>query len=160
MTAQIVSRGLFGNPLGWPEMLSQMLLIWASVLGAVGAAKRADLVRIESLLDRFPGRMRRVAEGIGVASVLFLLAVLAWKGLQLTQRTSTSAHPLPVTWAWGYAAAPAFSVLMAVRLIQMSFLGYRFDFVEASFGPHDAAVPSEFGNLVAGEGKLAAGESK
>lgn len=144
MMMQIVSRGILNNPLGWPEMLSQMLLIWASVLGAVGAAKRWALVRMESLLNSLPQQPRRLAEWIGLVAVCVLLVMLAWKGTQLAQRISTVAHPLPVTWAWGYAAAPVFSVLMLVRLFQIHVLSYRFVFVEA---------PGDAGLAPAGEAK-------
>lgn len=153
MFVQIVSRGIFNNPLGWPEMLSQMLLIWASVLGAIGAAKRSELVRMESLLTRLPEPARRIAELLGAATIFVLLAMLAWKGLQLAQRNTTIAHPLPVTWAWGYAAAPVFSVLMCIRLVQLQFLSYRFAFVETAFGARPASLAFEFGNPAAGEGK-------
>ena len=42
-----------------------------------------------------------------------------------------SATTLPLTWAWLYSAAAAFSVLMYARLIQTQLFKYRFAFVEA-----------------------------
>lgn len=136
---QITARSAFNAPLVWPEMLAQFLFLWASVLGTVGAIKRFELIRIDSLLLWAPRPVRAVLEWIGWVSICALLVVLGFKGWQLAMRTTTLATPLPITWAWGYAAAPTFSICALLRLCQMKFFDYRFMLVE-SFLPDPPAV--------------------
>ena len=62
IATQVFMRTLFGAPLSWPEELSQFLFVWASVLGAVGAAKRFGLVRVETIAEKFPKGVGRVVD--------------------------------------------------------------------------------------------------
>jgi TRAP-type transport system small permease protein len=129
---QVCLRTVFGSPLEWPEELSQFLMVWASALGAVGAIKRAALVRVDYLVERVPPSLRRLFDSIVLVIVGSVLVVLGWAGWELTHRTSTVATVLPITWAWAYAAAPVFSILGLVRLAQSRVLGHRFTFFEVA----------------------------
>ena len=129
MVLQVGLRTLFGAPLEWPEELSQFLMVWASALGAVGAIKRAALVRVDYVLESLSPTGRNVVEWAICGAICGILAILGWTGWQLTSRTATVATALPITWAWAYAAAPILSVLAIVRLLQ-SRLGYQFAFFE------------------------------
>jgi TRAP-type C4-dicarboxylate transport system permease small subunit len=143
MAAQVCLRSFFGAPLSWPEELSQFLFVWASALGAVGAGKRHGLVRLEAVAEKLPPAVGRVVDRLILAAIVFLLAILGWKGWQLGANTSFAAATLPLTWAWLYAAAPAFSVLMTVRLVQLQLLGYRFAFIESLVaGERGAPAPA------------------
>jgi TRAP-type C4-dicarboxylate transport system permease small subunit len=110
----------------------QFLIVWASALGAVGAIKRVALVRVDYLVTRVPRSVCRLFDGIVVVTVCGVLVVLGWAGWQLTQRTSTVATVLPITWAWAYAAAPVLSILGMVRLVQSRVIGYRFALFEVA----------------------------
>lgn len=130
MALQLGLRTIFAAPLSWPEELSQFLFVWASTLGAVGAAKRVGLVRIESLVERLPGALQTVLAYLTLVVTIILVGLLGWKGWQLAVRTSFTAAALPITWAWAYSAAPTFAVLVVARLIQLQIFGYRFTFIE------------------------------
>jgi TRAP-type transport system small permease protein len=130
MAVQVFMRSVFSAPLSWPEELSQFLFVWASVLGAVGAAKRFGLVRVESIAEKFPPGARKVLEIVILVAVGVLLAVLGWQGSQMAARSTYAATTLPVTWAWMYSAAAVFAVLMYARLLQAQVFRYRFTFVE------------------------------
>ncbi|WP_108663086.1 TRAP transporter small permease [Acuticoccus kandeliae] len=130
MALQLVLRGVFDNPLGWPEVVSQFLLVWASLLGAVGAAKRSALVQVDVVVRALPVPARRIVEIVGLVAIAVLLVVLGRYGFRLTSRVRTIASPLPITWAWCYAAAPVFVVLMALRLVQTKLFRHSFVFLE------------------------------
>jgi len=134
MMAQVVLRTLFAMPLSWPEELSQFLFAWCSTLGAIGAYKRHGLVTLDLLTRRLADGSRIALQYLCAVLIAAVLAVVGWKGYQLASRTSFSAATLPVTWAWAYAAAPVFSVLMIVRMIQAQGLKYRFLFIERWLG--------------------------
>jgi len=134
MMAQVVLRTVFGAPLSWPEELSQFLFAWCSTLGAVGAYKRHGLVTLDLVTRRLPANWQTALRYLCALLIAALLAVVGWKGYQLAARTSFSAATLPVTWAWAYASAPAFSVLMLLRMVQMQGCKYRYLFVEHWLG--------------------------
>ena len=131
IATQVFMRTLFGAPLSWPEELSQFLFVWASVLGAVGAAKRFGLVRVETIAEKFPKGVGRVVDVVILVLVGGLLGVLGWQGWQMAARTTYAATTLPLTWAWMYSAAAVFAVLMYARLLQAQLFRYRFTFLEA-----------------------------
>lgn len=130
MATQVLLRTAFSAPLSWPEELSQFMFVWASTLGAVGAAKRFGLVRVTSLVDRLPAGMQRVLGYLILGIVGTLLGVLGWQGWQMTVRSTYAAATLPITWAWMYSAAAVFSALMFARLLQAQVFRYRFAFIE------------------------------
>ncbi len=130
MALQVFLRTVFSAPLEWPEELSQFLMVWASALGAVGAIKRAALVRVDYVLVRLPPALRNLVEWVICIAICATLVILGWTGWQLTVRTSTVATALPITWAFAYAAAPVFAILAIIRLLQTWLLGYRYAFFE------------------------------
>ncbi|ANN78061.1 TRAP transporter small permease [Bordetella flabilis] len=130
MAAQVLLRTLFDTPLSWPEELSQFLFVWCSALGAIGAYKRHGLVRLDLLTRGLSPRAQAALEYLCVLLIAVFLAVLGWKGYQLASRTSFSAATLPVTWAWAYAAAPVFSALMIVRMLQLQVFKREYRYLE------------------------------
>jgi len=130
MATQVLLRTAFSAPLSWPEELSQFMFVWASTLGAVGAAKRFGLVRVTSIVERFPVGMQRVIGYLVLGVVGVLLGVLGWQGWQMTVRSTYAAATLPITWAWMYSAAAVFAVLIFARLVQTQVFRYRFAFIE------------------------------
>lgn len=133
MAAQVFLRSAFSAPLSWPEELSQFFFVWASTLGAVGAAKRFGLVRVESLVEKLPHAVRRTLDVFILVTIAVLLGVLGWQGWQMAVRSTYAAATLPITWAWMYSAAPVFAVLLYGRLIQAQLFKYQFTFVETVF---------------------------
>lgn len=146
MAVQVVLRTLFDAPLTWPEELSQFLFVWASLLGAVGAIKRQHLIRLELVVEAMPRPLLPVVNVLVLVGCIAVLGLLGWYGWRLAGRTSFAATTLPITWAWAYAAAPAFAVLGIGRLLQRSLLSYRFVFIETVFASRrSAAQPVEVG---------------
>jgi TRAP-type C4-dicarboxylate transport system permease small subunit len=137
---QVFVRTVLSAPLSWPEELSQFLFVWASVLGAVGAAKRLGLVRMETIAEKLPAGLRPFAELSILVVVGALLAVLGWQGSQMAARTTYAATTLPITWAWMYSAATAFAVLVYARIIQAQLFKYRFTFVESVLADRRGAI--------------------
>ena len=130
MATQVFLRSVFSAPLSWPEELSQFLFVWASVLGAVGAAKRLGLVRVETVVEKLPAGARKALAILIVVAVGVLLAVLGWQGWQMAARSTYAATALPIPWAWMYSAAAVFAALMYARLLQAQLFRYRFTFIE------------------------------
>jgi TRAP-type C4-dicarboxylate transport system permease small subunit len=131
IAAQVFMRTLFNAPMSWPEELSQFLFVWASVLGAAGAAKRGGLVRVVTLAEKLPPVWQRILDLAVLLAIGVLLGVLGWQGWQMAARTTYAATTLPITWAWMYSAAAAFAMLIYARMLQAQLFRYRFTFIEA-----------------------------
>lgn len=130
IATQVFMRTVFSAPLSWPEELAQFLFVWASVLGAVGAAKRFGLVRVETIAEMFPPAIRRAVDIFVLVAIGVLLGVLGWQGWQMAARTTYAATTLPITWWWMYSAAAVFAVLVYTRMLQAQLFRYRFTFIE------------------------------
>lgn len=140
MATQVLLRTAFSAPLSWPEELSQFMFVWASTLGAVGAAKRFGLVRVTSIVERFPAGMQRVLDYLVLGVVGVLLGVLGWQGWQMTVRSTYAAATLPITWAWMYSAAAVFAALIFARVVQAQVFRYRFEFIETVLARRQVAL--------------------
>jgi len=140
LAAQVFMRTFLSAPLSWPEELAQFLFVWASSLGAVGAAKRFGLVRVESVVERLPASLRRGLDVLILVAIAILLTVLGWQGWQMASRSTYAAATLPITWAWMYSAATVFAVLVWTRLLQAQIFKYRFTFLETVLPGRRATV--------------------
>jgi TRAP-type C4-dicarboxylate transport system permease small subunit len=98
MALQVGLRTIFSFPLAWPEELSQFLMVWASLLGAVGALKRVDLVKIGIVEDRLSGPWLKLLQWLQFAIVVWLLATLLVSGADFTSRARLMAASMPITW--------------------------------------------------------------
>lgn len=136
MALQVGLRTVFSFPLAWPEELSQFLMVWASLLGAVGALKRADLVKIGIVEDCLSGYRLKLLQWLQLAIIVGLLAVLLISGAEYTGRARLMAASMPITWFWGYLASPVFAFCAIGRGLQV-VLGYKFLFVESLLSTND-----------------------
>ena len=75
--ANVVARYFFGSPFSWAEELMLFLMILGVFTGAVAVTWRNLHIRIDTLVDRLPPRLRRVVSVIAtLASVAILTIVM------------------------------------------------------------------------------------
>lgn len=110
---QIVARTLLSTPLTWTEELSRLLLVWMTFVAAGVLSYDDGHLKVETIVARFPPRVRRGVEiGTALLSLVFL-AVVAWFSvpiLRLSAFGASGALGLPLT-AFR-APAPVGAVLM------------------------------------------------
>ncbi len=128
MAAQVFLRTFLDAPLSWPEELSQFFMVWAALLGGLGALKRSELIRVEVIAHRVPPAAQRILVWVQAALVIVLLVAFMKGGFDLAGRSRMRAASMPLSWYWAYIAAPAFSVIAVARLVQKT-LGYEFTFI-------------------------------
>jgi tripartite ATP-independent transporter DctM subunit len=83
--ANVFTRYVLEDSLVWGDELATILFLWLTMLGAVGAYRRDEHLRLTTLLRRVPPHIGRILETIGTVVVavfsLELLAALVWPPL-------------------------------------------------------------------------------
>ena len=75
---QVLARNLFGGGLVWGSDLVHVAMLWATMVGAVSAARTNRHIRID-LVARFAGpRLREIAERLTSAFSAVLCGALGW----------------------------------------------------------------------------------
>jgi len=117
--AQVLMRAAFGGGVGWADEALRLLVLWATMLGAVAASRDNVHLRID-LLSRFlPAAWRRAT---AVAVDLFaagVSAVLAWQSWRfVAESRDFGDQVLGVLPAWAFQAVlPAAFVLITYRYL-------------------------------------------
>ena len=134
---QVIFRYVFNNPLIWTEEAARYSLIWMTMLGAAVATRMLAHIAIDTLLNRFQGKVRQRIGLVLDVMVLGFCALLLWFSLKLTvvsgQAVSTG---LKISMAWVYAAMPTGFFLMIIFLLERIVLTikgkYKFICMERS----------------------------
>jgi TRAP-type C4-dicarboxylate transport system permease small subunit len=125
---QVVSRYVFGFSIAFTEEVALMLFILSVYLGAVGATRRKQHLRIEVVVNLFKPRSRTILAI--VANIVFMAtnAVLIY-GLSLVTlnlKKFGMRTPLTLTPKWMvYAILPLVFVVISIRLSEDCLHLYR-----------------------------------
>ncbi|OLO03943.1 MULTISPECIES: TRAP transporter small permease [Salinicola] len=121
--ANVFMRYLFSSPLAWSEEILQLLMVWATFLGASALVRRNEHVLIGLLNDKLPPSLVRWNIRIFNVGIVMLcaLAMLFW-GLELLPFSSFRSTPmLRIPYYWIHVAIPISAAMMLyhslVRLI-------------------------------------------
>ncbi len=115
MFGNVLSRAILNLDIAWNTEFGEFVLVWATFLGGAAAARRGLHMRIAEFLDLLQAKLRRQIEAAIDAGVLFLLAILTWRGAAIVERTIDQEMSV-LYWPVGlqYAAMPVGSALTAV----------------------------------------------
>jgi tripartite ATP-independent transporter DctM subunit len=77
LSAGVVSRYVFRNPLTWSDELASILFLWLAMLGAVIALRRGEHMRLTAVVNRLPRSWQDLVDTIAALVVIaFMLIVL------------------------------------------------------------------------------------
>jgi tripartite ATP-independent transporter DctM subunit len=77
LLAGVISRYVFNRPLTWSDELASILFLWLAMLGAVIALRRAEHMRLGSVVSLAPPRLRAAIETLATTTVLaFVVAIM------------------------------------------------------------------------------------
>ncbi|MCI0511165.1 TRAP-type C4-dicarboxylate transport system permease small subunit [Chromohalobacter marismortui] len=121
--ANVFMRYLFSSPLAWSEEILQLLMVWATFLGASAMVRRNEHVLIGLLNERLPATIARWNTRVFNIGIIMLcaLAMLFW-GLELLPFSRFRSTPmLRIPYYWIHVAVPISAIMMLyhslVRLI-------------------------------------------
>lgn len=115
---QVVARYIFQKPPSWSEELARYLFIWLVFIAASIGFKRGVHLGVDFFVSLLPPSVRKVVK-IGTYAFLgFLLATVAWVGLEMIQMVNFQLSPaMRMPMSWVYAAIPAGALLMFLEVI-------------------------------------------
>lgn len=162
-TYQILARNLFGGGLPWGSELVHVAMLWATMVGAVSAARHNRHIRID-LVARFGGeQLQRVAARLTAVFAAVLCGALGWYAIDVIRwdfidgTPGVGAVPAWICEAIIPIAAAIMAVSYALRAIwpevdppndapDAGATAATTDAIEASETASDATTPDELGN--------------
>lgn len=94
----VILRYVFNSGISWSEEAGRFLFVWCTFLGAMMATNDKAHMRLDFVVEKFPGVSRKVVEIIALLLVLLLVGVLFWGGVEVVMTTwqiPTSALKIP-----------------------------------------------------------------
>ncbi len=121
VTWQVISRYVFRAPSSLTEEMSRFQLIWLGLGGAVYTFRNRMHVSIDTIVAKFTGRKRLMAELFSLgASAVFAAVILVYGGMRLvlltfTLKQTSAALELPM--AYVYAIIPLSGILIIIYAV-------------------------------------------
>lgn len=122
----VIARYVFSSPFTWEEEFQLACMVWITFLAAPVAFHTKSHVAIEILVDAFPKKVKRIAEGFIVAAMYVILIYFFFRSLDflgVIAGTSRATPILKIPYAGIYAVAPVSIVLMLVSYTYMTIKG-------------------------------------
>jgi TRAP-type C4-dicarboxylate transport system permease small subunit len=121
---QVFFRYVAGWAVPWTEELTRYLGIWMVFVGAAAGVAGGAHIAVTVLLNRFPGRTRRLVQrGIDAALLFFSLVILAGSLRLIQLNWQQQAVTFPVSVAVLYVAVGLFAAISVLALVARLWAG-------------------------------------
>ncbi|MEM6678719.1 MAG: TRAP transporter small permease [Pseudomonadota bacterium] len=123
LTYEVGARYFFTAPTIWAAELSQLCLIWGSLVAMAWCLRERRHIRITAITGLLPRGPRLIAEAAAMLTVAVFSVVVVWKGFEIfwdsfeRGRTTGSMLDLPI-WITELAIPFGFAVLLAQALVE------------------------------------------
>lgn len=124
LTYEVTARYLFVAPTIWAAELSQLCLIWGSMIGMPWLLNTNQHIAVDAVTERLGQAAQRVCRVLAMTAIALFSAVVAWKGGDIFYdsfergRTTGSMLDLP-TWVSELAVPVGFALLFIQALIEL-----------------------------------------
>src|SRR3954465_15499472 len=113
--AGVVARYGLHRPLIWSDELASILFLWLAMLGAAGAVRRAEHMRMTAVVASARPAMRAYLDLVATSAALAFLLLIAWPSYEYAYEESFITTPaLQIVNVWRAAALPVGIGLMAL----------------------------------------------
>lgn len=107
-----------GNPINWAQDISLLAFAWLTFIGADIVAKTGNLIRIDMLEKKFPKALRKLlALVFDVAMVLFLLILIVYGYMLVSQSWYRTFNTLKLSYAWCTLSVPVGSTFLIFTML-------------------------------------------
>ena len=118
VTAQIVMRYVFSDPLTWSEELSRYLYVWIAWIGCDFCVGTRSHVRVPIVCDSFPPTVKRIMTVVGnVIIIAFFCYLMKYAFDYAKQQAIFAASTLPIKRSLVFFALPVGLALSIVQLL-------------------------------------------
>ena len=113
LASGVVARYGLHHPFVWTDEVDSTLFLWLGIFGAVIALRRAQHMRMTTLVALLPERVQVVLSGLSLAVILaFLVALLPAAVEHLETESAVITPTLEISSGWRAAAMPVGVVLL------------------------------------------------
>lgn len=128
--ANVVLRYGFNYTLAWSEELVRIVIIYSTFLGASLAVKQRAMIRIDAVVQLFPGLKTGLTFYTNLLMLAFalMMMVYGWKITALQYMTHQKTIIMQIPLVIVYAVMPLTGVLIFIRTVQVlvqDFLSVR-----------------------------------
>jgi len=108
----------FNQPINWAQDVALLLFVWVVFLGADSALRRADFVRVDILIQRFPHKIQKFFYYSFYVITMLFLGILVVYGIPLCIDNSRRLfQTLSISYSWATASAPIGSFFMIITIV-------------------------------------------
>lgn len=124
LTYEVIARYFFIKPTRWAAELSQMCLIWGSLLAMAWLLHNRNHIQVDAVVRLLPTRLVLVLDSLVMLIIALFSAVTAWYGFQIFHdsfvrgRTTGSLLDLPI-WITELAIPVGFIMLMVQAILEL-----------------------------------------
>jgi C4-dicarboxylate transporter DctQ subunit len=124
LSYEVIARYFFIAPTTWAAELSQLCLIWGTLIAMPWCLRERRHIRITALTGLLPFGGRQIAEMLAMLVVALFSGMVVWKGWEIfwdrfvRGRTTGSMLDLP-TWIAELAVPVGFAILLVQALIEI-----------------------------------------
>lgn len=124
LTYEVIARYFFSNPTIWASELSQLCLIWGSLLGMSWLLHLQRHIRVDAVAALLPVKLRSKLDTLAMLFVAILAGVVLIWGFEIFYdsfergRTTGSLLNLP-SWIAELAVPMGFALLLVQSLLEM-----------------------------------------
>jgi len=109
-------RYVLGNSLPWSEEVGRYLSVWVGFLGASVALSKRIHIGVDYFVDRLPRKQRRLLKLISETTILILLGIISFYGIELVVFQIPQKSPaLLISMFWPYLSVPVGTLLMMIQ---------------------------------------------
>lgn len=141
LTYEVVARYFFTRPTIWAAELSQLCLIWGSLIAMAWALGARRHIAVDAVVNLLPNGLRRWIEAFAMAVVAIFSAWVTWYGWLIfwdsfeRGRTTGSMLEMP-SWVAELSVPLGFGLLAVQALIEMG-RAVRGELLNAASGAHE-----------------------
>lgn len=124
LTYEVIARYFFIKPTNWAAELSQMCLIWGSLLAMAWLLAQRQHIQVDAVVNLLPLRVRRWLDVLVMIIVAVFAAVVMWYGFEIfldsfvRSRTTGSLLNIPI-WIVELAVPVGFFMLLVQSIIEV-----------------------------------------
>ena len=108
----------FGRPINWAVDVSLLLLAWVVFLGADTALRRADFIRVDMLMQRFPVKLQKFLYYLYYLAAIMFLGLLVRFGIPLSiDNYRRTFQALQLSYSWATMSVPIGAFCMIITIV-------------------------------------------
>lgn len=122
LTYEVVARYFFTKPTIWAAELSQMCLIWGTLLAMAKLLEQRQHIQVDAIVRHLPDRLATVLEALVMLIVAFFAGIVCYFGFEIFYdsfergRTTGSMLNVPI-WIVEFAVPFGFALLFVQALL-------------------------------------------